>query len=354
MLIIIYHWSTWLAWCLNLYITTKHGLLVECNELTFHCPSLNPFMLIDYLPDLCHNGLIVFISNKHNPQHYSWILSSLASSWIPVTCCDIPNQDLLPLPDRWSAPHWVPKWRLTPHYSGTFSCLFALSIEQVFYNSNSKGRMAPWGRAECRPDFREAHPQGLYMAEKPPQFVLGTQVLPCPIWCMSCIPWVLSWFLPSVDLDHPIQWNKREMGKLWIQLSWEMHQNKRDKQTMDPVILRWCKTKETGKLWSFETGIWRSSTAAITWNTGDSSEMNCPKGGSFGCCKDSHMKLHTLVACTFFISRGKWKGHHNDGRSNKDNSVVNWKLEQMQQTMCAKPIQEQFCWCLWKIACNPK
>ncbi len=93
---------------------------------------------------------------------------------------------------------------------------------------------------------------------------------------------------------------------------------------MDPVILRWCKTKETGKLWSFETGIWRSSTAAITQNTGDSSEMNCPKGRSFGCCKDSHMKVHTLVACTFFISRGKWKGHYNDGRSNKDNSVVNW------------------------------
>lgn len=33
---------------------------------------------------------------------------------------------------------------------------------------------------------------------------------------------------------------------------------------------------------------------------------------------------YTLVACTFFISRGKWKGHYNDGRSNKDNSVVNW------------------------------
>jgi hypothetical protein len=51
------------------------------------------------------------------------------------------------------------------------------------------------------------------------------------------------------------------------------------------------------------------------------------------------MKVQTLVACTFFISTGKWKGHYNDGRSNKDNSVVNWKLEQMQQTMCAKPIQ---------------
>lgn len=150
MLIIIYHWSTWLAWCLNLYITTKHHLLVECNELTFHYPSLNPFMFIDYLPDLCHNDLIVFISNKHNPQHYSWILSSLASSWIPVTCCDIPNQDLLLLPDRWSAPHWVPYWQLTPHYSGTFSCLFALSIEQVFHNSNSKGRMAPWGFNETK------------------------------------------------------------------------------------------------------------------------------------------------------------------------------------------------------------
>lgn len=52
--------------------------------------------------------------------------------------------------------------------------------------------------------------------------------------------------------------------------------------------------------------------------------MNCPKRRSFGCWKDSHMKVHTLVACTFFISRGKWKGHYNDGRSNKDNSVVNW------------------------------
>jgi hypothetical protein len=50
---------------------------------------------------------------------------------------------------------------------------------------------------------------------------------------------------------------------------------------MDLVILRWCKTKETGKLWSFEPGIWRSSTAAITRNAGDSSEMNRPKGGSF-------------------------------------------------------------------------
>jgi len=133
-----------------------------------------------------------------------------------------------------------------------------------------------------------------------------------------------------------------------------MHQNKRDKQTMDPVISRWCKTKETDKLWSFETGIWRSSTAAITRNAGDSSEMNCPEGRSFGCCKDSHMKVRTLVACPFFISRGKWKGHYNDGRSNKDNSVVNWKLEQMQHTMCAKPIQDRLCWCLWKIARNPK
>jgi len=65
---------------------------------------------------------------------------------------------------------------------------------------------------------------------------------------------------------------------------------------MDPVISRWCKTKETGKLWSFETGIWRSSTAAITQNAGDSSEMNCPKGRSFGCCKDSHESTLLLLA----------------------------------------------------------